>query len=267
MFYRVQAKSHIQDDLSFLIPDNHINCMPVELQELCEVYNSECKNNIDDQDAAAMSDWPVSLFVPSQYEENYAYPLIIWFHDESSSENELDLVMSAIGNQNYCGLALRGNQILDGNDSYGWNSDGLKFGQVPLNKLVNITARRLRRAFHIHSERIFAAGSGSGADVAMRLFAECPEWFPGAVLLDPACETPLTLGKTADLRGKNILQTVSRSTTNEVLARNLESVRLLRSVGVEVDIRVTEEPLDPCCNDARFIDSWLMSRLNCETYV
>ena len=116
MFNRVQAKSHIQDDLSFLIPDNHINCMPVELQELCEVYNSECKNNIDDQDAAAMSDWPVSLFVPTQYEENYAYPLIIWFHDESSSENELYLVMSAIGNQNYCGLALRGNQILDGND-------------------------------------------------------------------------------------------------------------------------------------------------------
>ncbi len=267
MFNRVQAKSYVQDDLSFLIPNNHIDCMPVELQELCEAYNAECKNSIDERDAAATSDWPVSLFVPNQYEENYAYPLIIWFHDERSSENELDLVMNAIGNQNYCGLALRGNQVLAEQDSFGWDSDGLEFGKVSLAKLVNITARRLRRAFHIHSERIFVAGSGSGANVAMQLFAECPEWFAGAVLIDPTCDASLTLGKVEDLRGKHILQTVSRSSSNEVLAKNLDSVRLLRSVGVDVDIRVTEEPLDPCCNDARFIDSWLMSRLNCATYV
>ncbi len=267
MFNRLQAQSSFHEDHSFLIPTNQINQMPLELQELCEQYNLESQSDIDDVDSAATSDWPVSLFMPTQYEENYAYPLMIWFHDDFSSENELDLVMNAIGDQNYCGLALRGNKKLEGHDAYGWSRDSLEFGKVPLKKLVNVTARRLRRAFHIHSERIFAAGCGSGADVALQLFSECPEWFAGAVVVDPTCHSELILGDHADLRGKNVLHTISRTSSNEVLASNLNSVRVLRSAGVDIDVRVTDEPLDPCCNDARFIDSWLLSKLRCETFV
>ncbi len=103
--------------------------------------------------------------------------------------------------------------------------------------------------------------------MALKLFAECPEWFAGSVLLDPNCDVAPVLGNAEDLRGKRVLQTVSRSSSNEKLAKNVESVRLLRTAGVEVDVRITEEPLDPCCNDARFLDGWLMSSLNCETYV
>ncbi len=267
MFNRVQTKSYLHDDLSFLVPTNEIDQMPLELKELCEQYNSECRENVDERDAVATSDWPVSLFVPNQYEQNYAYPLLIWFHDEHSSENELDLVMSAIGDQNYCGLALRGNHQLTGHDSFGWDNGALEFSHVPLKRLVNITARRLRRAFHIHSERIFVAGSGTGGDTALRLFSESPEWFAGAIVIDPTCREQLTLGNHSEMRGKNVLHTVSRTASNEMLAGNLDTVRLLRSAGVEVDVRVTEEPLDPCCNDARFIDNWLLSRLNCEAYV
>lgn len=265
MFNRIQAQSSFEDDPSFLIPDHQIDRMPLELRELCEMYNSDCKDC--DDEVAASSDWPVSLFVPDRYEENYAYPLLIWFHDEGSSENELNPVMSAIGDQNYCGLALRGNRILDGHDSFGWDFQSANFGNTPLATLVNVTARRLRRAFHIHSERIFAAGSGTGADIAMNLFAKHPEWFAGAVLIDPTCDSKVSLGSVDDLRGKPVLQTVSRSSSNHALAQNLDSVRLLRSAGVEIEVRVTEEPLDPCSNDARFIDNWLMSKLNCVTYV
>lgn len=265
MFNRIQTQSSFEDEPSFLIPDHHIDRMHPELQELCEQYNLECRE-CDDK-AVNNSDWPVSLFVPQRYEENYAYPLIIWFHDEASSENELNLVMNGIGDQNYCGLALRGNRALDGDDSFGWGTDGLEFGRVPLKKLVNITTRRLRRAFHIHSERIFVAGAGTGADVALHLFSECPEWFAGAVLIDPSCSEEPELGDVNELRGKPVLQTVARTASNEVLARNLDSVRLLRSAGVEMDVRVTEDRLDPCSNDARFIDNWLISKLNCETFV
>ncbi len=266
MYNRVQAKSYLQGEMSFLIPDNQINSMPVELQELCEQYNSDCRD-VDQQDAVSSSDWPVSLFVPQKYEENYAYPLMLWFHDDNSSEAELDLVMNGIGDQNYCGLAMRGNKVLNGIDSFGWRAESLEFGEVPLKKLVNVTTRRLRRAFHIHSERIFAAGAGTGADVALQLFSEAPEWFAGAILLEPSCDAALALGDVEDLRGKHILQTVSRTASNETLAQNLDAVRLMRASGVEVDVRVTEEPLDPCSNDARFIDHWILSRLQCETYV
>lgn len=263
MFNRLSAESPFQDDLSFLIPDGQFNSLPLELRELCEQYNAAG----NDQKAAAASDWPVSLFVPSSYEENYAYPLLIWFHDDCSSENELDVVMNAIGDQNYCGLGIRGNDKLSAADCFGWRRDDLNFDGVELEQLVNVTARRLRRAFHIHSERIFAAGCGTGADVAMKLFAESPEWFAGAILIDPPCETEFSLGAPDDLRGKHVLQTVAKSASNDVLAQNLAAVRVFRSAGVDIDVRVTEEPTDACSNDARFIDSWLMSRLNCATYV
>ena len=267
MFNRMQSHSFLQDSPSFLIPNSQIDRMPLELRELCESYNSECREEKRGEDAAAQSDWPVALFVPSGYEENYAYPLVIWFHDEGSSEAELDLVMNAIGDQNYCGLAIRGNVNLSGPDEFGWSGNSLEFGAVPLRKLINITARRLRRAFHIHSERIFVAGSGSGADVALKLFAECPQWFSGAIAIDPDCNEELMLGDTSEMRGKNILQTVSRTASDDVLAANLETVRMFRTAGVQMDVRVMDEPLDPCSNSARFLDSWLISHLNCETYV
>ncbi|HAD58724.1 MAG TPA: hypothetical protein DCG12_05745 [Planctomycetaceae bacterium] len=267
MFNRMQSHSFLQDNPSFLIPNSQIDRMPLELRELCESYNSECREEKREEDAAAQSDWPVALFVPSSYVENYAYPLVIWFHDERSSEAELNLVMNAIGDQNYCGLAIRGNQNLQGPDEFGWSKTSLQFGSAPLHKLINITARRLRRAFHIHSERIFVAGSGSGADVALRLFAECPQWFAGAIAIDPKCNEELLLGDTSEMRGKNILQTVSRTASDEDLAANLETVRMFRTAGVQMDVRVMDEPLDPCSNSARFLDSWLISHLNCETYV
>lgn len=266
MYNRVQTQSWFQDDLSFLVPDQQMQKMPVELQELCEQYNSDC--DAVQMDRVASSDWPVSLFIPERYEPNYAYPLIIWFHDENSSENELDIVMNAIGDQNYCGLAIRGNRRLPESDCFGWSSDALNFGTTSLHDLVNVTARRLRRAVHIHSERIFVAGSGTGADVALQLFAERPEWFAGAIAIEPECHREdLQLGSADDLRGKHVLHAISRTASNEKLARNLDTVRLLRSSGVEMDVRVTAEPLDPCSNDARFIDNWILAHLNCETYV
>ena len=266
MFNRMQSQATFQEDLSFLIPDQQINSMPVEIRELCEAYNSDCTQPADN-DAALKSDWPVSLFVPRQYEENYAYPLLIWFHDNHSSENELNLVMNGIGDQNYCGLAIRGNSQLDEHDSFGWKPGEFECGSIPLDELVNVTARRLRRAFHIHSERIFAAGSGAGADIAMKLFAENPQWFAGAILIESDCATEYNLGDPTELRGKHVLQTISKTASNAVLAQNLASVRVLRSAGVDIDVRVTDEPIDPCSNETRFIDNWLMSRLNCETYV
>ena len=86
-------------------------------------------------------------------------------------------------------------------------------------------------------------------------------------MVEPECDcSDLKLGEAEHLRGKNILHAISRTASNEKLARNLDTVRLLRSAGVEMDVRVTAQPLDPCSNDARFIDTWVLSHLNCETY-
>ena len=258
---RVNPFQSSADDLPFLSSQTSAQDaadLPTELRELVEQEAATCLLAGADT-AAAESDWPVSVFVPERYEERYAYPLVIWFHDEQSDEDNLEQIMKAISPQNYCGLALRGNRTLD-EGSFGWDQGALEFGRVPLAGLVNVTARRLRKAFHIHSERIFVAGKGSGADVAMTLMLKHSDWFAGAVLIDAPCELSNDTEVNSDgLRGKHVLQTVSRQASNATLAHNVELVRLLKSCGADIDIRMTDGPLNVTGKDVRFIDHWLIS--------
>lgn len=269
MFNRVSSDGYLQnDDISFLLPKVSHPDLPLELRELYQEYSLDSCQQWEDAAAVRSSDWPISIFVPEKYEENYAYPLVIWFHDEGSSEAELESVLPAISSQNYCGLALRGNQPHASSGEFTWAKDPFALGQVSLADLVNLTARRLRRAFHIHSERIFIAGAGKGADVALQLLSEHSEWFAGAVLLDPECAPhslrPMHPQATRDC---SVLLTVSQEESNTVLAQNVDAVRLLRAAGVEVDVRVTGKKIDPAGRDTRFIDNWLLSKIRAETYI
>jgi phospholipase/carboxylesterase len=186
----------------------------------------------------------------------------VWFHNDGGNEDDLEPVMKAMSPQNYCGLALRGNHRFKHPEAYGWNQSEVSFGKVSLASLVNVTARRLRKAFHIHSERIFVAGSGTGADIAMQLLLTHPDWFAGAVLMDPPCDLAgETAVESGGLRGKHVLQTVSRQSPNAQLARNVEMVRLLRTCGADIDVRMTDSELDVFSSDVRFVDHWLISRI------
>ncbi|MBC7965650.1 MAG: hypothetical protein H7Z17_06950, partial [Fuerstia sp.] len=134
--------------------------------------------------------------------------------------------------------------------------------------LLHVTTCRLRQAFHIHSERIFLAGSGHGADAALQMLAQRPEWFAGAVLLDPACKGDcLKAERLTGMRGKPVLMSVSRSCPSDMLARNVEAVRILRSAGGNVDVELTEQPVDPTGSEVRMLDHWIMNCINREALV
>jgi len=59
-----------------------------------------------------------------------------------------------------------------------------------------------------------------------------------------------------------VLQTVCRTTSNEQLARNVECVRLLRSAGADVEVRLNDQAVDPISSEVRFLDHWVMGNLN-----
>jgi len=238
--------------------------MPLELQELLH----EQQQLKDVKPAAESSEWPVSIHVPERYEENYAYPLIVWFHDDGKHEGQLESVMQAISPQNYCGLGIQGNQTLVPDCQFGWSQELLDYGAVPLRDLLSVTIRRLRQAFHIHSERIFLAGSGTGADVALQQLCQVPEWYAGAVLLNPTCGTKaMDTLESATLREKSLLWAVSESSTNEQLADNVEAVQLLRMSGVQPEVRVTDAVIDPESSDVRFLDHWILSKTSSEAFI
>ncbi|MFN9970105.1 MAG: hypothetical protein ACK58T_09425, partial [Phycisphaerae bacterium] len=102
-------------------------------------------------------------------------------HSDDTDEDQLEDVMTAVSSQNYCGLALRGNHFECQTGGYRWNTADTRFSSVPLQDLLYVTTCRLRQAFHIHSERIFVAGSGSGADAALHALVQRPDWFAGAI--------------------------------------------------------------------------------------
>ncbi len=95
------------------------------------------------------------------------------------------------------------------------------------------------------------------------MLVQRPSWFAGAILLDSMDQARVVQSeRLTDLRGKPILQTLSREISNEALARNVESVRLLRAAGANVEVELTDRAIDPCSNEVRFIDHWIMSQLS-----
>jgi len=236
--------------------------MPLELQELVAEQQSQVSTE------AELSEWPISIHVPERYEEKYAYPLIVWFHEDGSNEGQLESVMSAISPQNYCGLGIQANQTLVEDTQYTWNAELLEYGPVPLRDLLSVTIRRLRQAFHIHSERIFLAGAGAGADVAIQQLCMAPDWYAGGVLLNPACgQITMESLTAARLTDMSLLWTVGENCDNQKLAQNVEAVQMARLAGATPDVRVTETALNPESNDVRFIDHWLLSRLTSQAFV
>ncbi len=148
---------------------------------------------------------PSAVYVPDDYEPNYAYPLLIWLHDEGGSERDLLRIMPQISRRNYFGLSLRG--PLERDDSRGGYRWSQLHDDVELleNELLQ-SVRHLRQTYHIHSERVSVGGRGIGATLALRLLLQRPEWFAGAVALDgdfPLMDRPLANFRR--LNGKRVM--------------------------------------------------------------
>lgn len=268
MFNRVRSMSFSTAELESLMPDIDVEMLPTELRELYDSWTQSMDCPAQHSETVAQSDWPVSIYVPERYEERYAYPLVIWFHSDANDEDQLEQVMSSVSSQNYIGLALRGNRAHATAGGFRWDAESLDFGSVPLIDLLHVTTCRLRQAFHIHSERIFVAGSGHGADVALQTIVQRPDWFAGAILLDPTCHSEgLKAERLTGLRGKPMMISVNRSCPHDGLARSVETVRILRSAGASVHVEVTAMPTDPASAEARMIDHWIMASISREALV
>jgi phospholipase/carboxylesterase len=123
------------------------------------------------------------LFVPEKYEPNYPYPLIVWFHEAGGSESDMLSLLPRISQRNYFGLSLRGLLPVGEHSDTGFTWPEENEAVSRLEKDLYHTLCELRRNFHIHSERVFLAGSGKGAEIALRLFLNRIEWFAGVLAL------------------------------------------------------------------------------------
>jgi phospholipase/carboxylesterase len=129
---------------------------------------------------------PIRTFLPTGYEPNYPYPLLVFFHEHAGDETQVLHLAPAVSRRNFIGLSLRGPVRLDswlpGGAGYSWGPQG-ELNAV-LEDYVFQAIRQTRRHYHVHSERIYLVGVCEGAAPAYRLALAYPDRFAGVISLN-----------------------------------------------------------------------------------
>jgi phospholipase/carboxylesterase len=96
---------------------------------------------------------PVRTFLPTGYEPNYPYPLLVFFHGHGGNEEQVLRLAPRVSRRNYIAIGLRGPELVgtrhDGRGSYSWGADG-QAGALVEDYLVR-AVEQTRRSYHVHS--------------------------------------------------------------------------------------------------------------------
>jgi phospholipase/carboxylesterase len=129
---------------------------------------------------------PIRTFLPTGYEPNYPYPLLVFFHGHGGNEEQVMRLAPRLSRRNYVCIGLRGPHYLglraDGTAAYGWGADG-QF-QTLVEEYVFRAIEQTQRHYHIHTERIYLAGFCEGASLAYQLGLMYPGKFGGVISLN-----------------------------------------------------------------------------------
>ncbi len=207
------------------------------------------------------------VYLPHNYEPNYPYPLVVWLHDAEWTAGELLDLMPRISPQNYLGLSIEG---LTPSNRFAAGPMSPPNSVDPLDGILETlkdVARQMRREFHVHSERIYLAGFGEQASVALRMLLRRPEWFAGALPFGLRSSKLDPITNYDDLRGKRVFLSAGVRDGSVSLPDYVSLGRLLRSTGVEAVLRSYdsgEEPTPKLLND---VNHWLMNSIYESTLV
>src|SRR5690349_17523603 len=147
-----------------------------------------------------------SLFAPLHYEPRYAYPLLVWLHEDGGNERELRQLMPHVSVRNYVAVSARGVAGVKGSD----------------------------RAFCWEQ----SAGNGRGGTMALRVALQFPELFAGAVSLGgalPVGDSPL--GRVKQARQLPLLLATCRESQAYPPAKVADDLRLLHAAGFSLALR------------------------------
>jgi len=208
---------------------------------------------------------PVRTFLPTGYEPNYAYPLLVFFHGHGSNEEQLLRHAPQLSRRNYIYIALRGPQPLsdraDEAAGYSWEANDPE--RTLVEDYVLRAIEQTRRNYHVHSERIYLAGLAEGASLAYRLGLSFPERFAGVISLNgslPRGGNPLV--RLPEVRQLRVL--IGHGTQNErvpvTTARS--DFRLLYTAGLAVRMHTYPTDHHLHADMLRDVNRWIMELVN-----
>lgn len=208
---------------------------------------------------------PVHTFVPTGYEPNYPYPLVVYFHGHGGNERQVLNLAPEVSRRNYIGIALRGPEVLEAGNGlepgFGWESE-----EEQLEDYVFRAIQQTRRRFHIHSERIFLAGFWEGASVAYRLGINHPEKFGGIVALNGLLpQRGCSLFSQFALRQLRVF--IGHGTANPFAPISLarQDFRLLYTAGLPVKFRTYTTTHRLHSDMLRDVDRWIQAAIEIDS--
>ena len=176
-----------------------------------------------------------SIFIPLHYEKNYAYPLILWLHDERTDEAQLPQIMSDLSLRNYVATGPRGTEICS-EGGFGWRQHAGSIEKA--DGAISAAIDDVRRQFNIAAQRVFIAGEGSGGTMAFRIAFRRPEWFAGVLSLNgPLPSGAAPLSRLNSCRQMPIFWTQCRHDRQFNEGILAEQLRLLHIAGFNVTLR------------------------------
>jgi phospholipase/carboxylesterase len=208
---------------------------------------------------------PVRTFLPTGYEPNYPYPLLVFFHGHGGSEEQILRLAPRLSRRNYVCIGVRGPHTLgvrpDGHMGYTWGPDGQC--NALIEDYVFRAIEQTRRNYHIHSERIYLAGFCEGATLAYRLGLSFPEKFGGVISLNgtlPRRGGPLF--RLTQMRQLRVLIGHGIANAFVPLATARRDFQLLYTAGVEVQMHTYPATHRLHTDMLRDINRWIINRCN-----
>jgi phospholipase/carboxylesterase len=217
-------------------------------------------------EAPAPRGWPLRTYLPTGYEPNYPYPLLVFLHGHGGCEEQILRLAPRLSRRNYICIGLRGPHAAgvrpDGRPAFTWGHAGLSDPQVE--DYVLRAVEQTRRHYHVHSERIYLAGFREGATLAYRLGLLFPERFAGVVSLNGAMPRRGPLLRLPDVRRLRVL--IGHGIANAVAPLTLARAdfRLLYTAGLAVRLHTypANHRIHP--DMLRDVDRWVMEQISGE---
>lgn len=213
---------------------------------------------------------PVRTFLPTGYEPNYAYPLVVLFHQHGGSDEQVLRLAPRISRRNCIYLSLQGPVPLnltddDGLPAYGWGEPGEY--DAHLGEYLLKAVEQTRREFHIHSERVYLAGVAEGAGVAYRMALRMPGKFAGVVSINGTLPRPAEGPLFHDDEVKDLRVLIAHGAANEVVPLEMARRDFLALYGAGADVLLSTYPCTHVIhpNMLRDVNRWVIRNVDHDT--
>ncbi|HTQ40940.1 MAG TPA: hypothetical protein VMJ32_18135 [Pirellulales bacterium] len=219
---------------------------------------------------AASEDHPYAFFAPLHYEQNYAYPLLVWLHGGGDSERQLRRIMPLVSMRNYVAVAPRG--TVGGLGRTG-RQHGYHWQQTPhhtslAEQSVRAAIAEAETRFHIRRDRIFLAGYESGGTMAFRIATAQAERFAAVLsLCGPFPTEGAPLAKLNTVRQLPFYVAACRNGSYYPTSQVCDNLRLFHAAGMSITLR--EYPGDGSLSEHMLadVDRWMMEQIVGQTAV